>query len=137
MEEEENITVEGSCHCKAITFKCTGIPRIISVYRCNCSICIMKQNHHFIVQKKDFQLLTGQDHLSTYQFNEKIAIHMFCNNCGVQAYYQPRSNPDCYAVTIYCIKDWKTIFDKIEWKDFGGRNWDEQIKTSDITKYSK
>jgi len=43
-------------------------------------------------------------------------------------FYQPRSNPDCYAVTIYCIKDWKTIFDKIEWKDFNGVNWMSRLR---------
>ena len=61
---------------------------------------------------------------------------MFCKVCGVQAFYQPRSNPDCFAVTIYCIKNWENVFEKIEWKDFDGKNWDEQIKTSDITKWS-
>ena len=32
----------GSCHCRAIQFEVL-IPRTVDVYRCNCSICFMKQ----------------------------------------------------------------------------------------------
>ena len=80
------VEVEGSCHCKAITFKAT-VPKVVSVYRCNCSICLMKQNHHFVVQKKDFKMLSGEDQISEYRYDKRIAIHMFCKVCGVQAFY--------------------------------------------------
>ena len=134
-DKGDAVTVEGNCHCNAIKFKCT-VPKVVSVYRCNCTICEMKQNHLFVSQKKDFQWLSGQDKVTTYQFGEKIAIHMFCRVCGVQAFYQPRSNPDCYGVTIYCVRDYDEVFEKVEWKDFDGKNWEDTIKTSDITKWS-
>ncbi|RYH15849.1 hypothetical protein EON65_31025 [archaeon] len=49
-------------------------------------------------------LLLGSDFLTEYRFNTKVARHVFCKKCGVQAYYIPRSNPDGVAVTLACIK---------------------------------
>ena len=52
-------------------------------------------------------------------------------------YYTPRSNPDGFAITIYCMQDFQpnTPEDrklKIQWKDFDGQNWEQSIGTSDI-----
>lgn len=60
----------------------------------SCSICDMKQNHHFIVPESKFELVSGETELSTYRFNTKMAEHTFCSICGVQSFYTPRSNPD-------------------------------------------
>lgn len=92
----------GSCHCKAVTFDVSASIHLI-VWNCNCSICYMKKNYHFIVPEDDFKLLSGKDDLTEYRFNTKVARHMFCKVCGVQAYYKPRSNPDGVAVTLACI----------------------------------
>ena len=81
--------------------------------------------------------IDSEDYLTTYQFNTKVAKHMFCKICGVQSFYQPRSNPDGFAITIYCVKDYKTLFNSITWKDYDGQNWEQQIETADIQKYSK
>lgn len=50
-------------------------------------------------------MFSGSDALTEYRFNTKVAKHMFCKHCGVQAYYVPRSNPDGVAVTLACIPD--------------------------------
>lgn len=131
------IEISGNCHCKNITFT-VKVTKKIKVYKCNCSICIMKQNHHFIVSQNNFKLLCNIDELTLYQFNTKKAKHYFCKNCGVQSFYYPRSNPDGVAITIYCIKDWKKIFDNaIEWIDFDGDNWESTMINSDIINDSK
>ena len=64
----------------------------------SCSICDKKQNKHFIVPKSSLTLLSGEQHLTTYVFNTMQAKHMFCKVCGVQSFYQPRSNPDGWGI---------------------------------------
>ena len=65
----------------------------------SCSICEMKQNHHFIVPKEKFMLLEGGNdgQLTTYSFNTHKAKHTFCSKCGVQSFYTPRSNLDGFG----------------------------------------
>lgn len=41
--------------------------------------------------------LQGEDNITTYTFNTHQAKHTFCKTCGVQCFYQPRSNPDGYG----------------------------------------
>ena len=92
----------GSCHCGAVKYEVEA-PADLRVIRCNCSICRKKQNDHFIISKRQFTLLSGEDYLTKYTFNTHQAQHLFCRQCGVQSFYSPRSNSDCYAVyaTLY------------------------------------
>ncbi len=95
----------------------------------------MKQNHHFMVKKSKVNV-TGFDDMKNYQFNQKVAHHLFCGTCGICPFYSPRSNPDCYALTIYCVDNWKKTFDNINWIEFDGQNWETQMENSDIKKHS-
>ncbi len=45
---------------------------------CAGSICVMKQNVHFMVPAEHFRLVQGEKELTTYQFNTKTAKHLFC-----------------------------------------------------------
>uniref|UniRef100_A0A1I7YVQ3 GFA domain-containing protein n=1 Tax=Steinernema glaseri TaxID=37863 RepID=A0A1I7YVQ3_9BILA len=94
----ETTTHEGSCHCGAVKWTCVA-PKELEAIDCNCSICKKKQNFHFIVNKKCFNLLTGEDQLTTYRFNTGLAQHNFCRVCGVQSFYVPRSNPDSVGMS--------------------------------------
>lgn len=124
----------GGCHCGAVRFQLRA-PSHVTVYDCNCSICAKKQNLHFMVQESNFQLLQGKDKLTTYLFGTKAARHTFCQICGVQSFYTPRSNPDCYGVAPHCL-DPGTMKSTTLVK-YDGRNWEETFKTSDIKKHSK
>ena len=44
----------------------------------------------------------GEDQLTTYTYNTHTAKHKFCKICGVQSFYQPRSNPSGYG-TYVCL----------------------------------
>lgn len=86
----------------------------------------MKQNHHFVVPAAQFKLLKGESNLQLYQFGTHVARHLFCQTCGVQAFYSPRSNPGCFAVTLYCVDNYETAL-QVAWKDFDGQQWEQQI----------
>lgn len=92
LKKDDLLEYTGGCHCQGIRFVVQA-PRSPVVWRCNCSICLMQQNHHFIVPASQFQLTAGQDLLALYQFGTKKARHHFCKVCGVKSFYIPRSNP--------------------------------------------
>ena len=46
-----------------------------------------------------------------------------CSVCGVQSFYRPRSDPDCYAVTVQCIDDGS--IKEVHIEDVDGQNWEQ------------
>jgi hypothetical protein len=96
------VTHRGGCHCGAVAFE-VDAPAEVTVSDCNCSICRMSGYLHLIVPRVRLRLLRGADSLTTYQFNSKVAQHLFCRHCGVKSFYVPRSNPDGYSVNARCI----------------------------------
>jgi len=114
----------GSCLCGSIKFEVEASDSLC-VIQCNCSICRKKQNDFFIVSKDHFVLLSGIDQLVTYTFNTHAAQHLFCRQCGVQSFFIPRDNPDCFGVMPHCI-DSSTI-KSIEYFDFDGQNWETTV----------
>jgi hypothetical protein len=85
-KNDKIVSYSGGCHCKAVTFTLDA-PAHLIVWDCNCSICQMKKNLHFVVPKKKFKLLTGEGALLLYTYNTHTAKHYFCKHCGVQAFY--------------------------------------------------
>ena len=130
----ELVEHRGGCHCGAVRFKLLA-PDEVTIYNCNCSICDKKQNLHFMVQKSNFEILEGEEHLTVYTFGTHMAQHTFCKICGVQSFYTPRSNPDCYGVAPHCLDPGTMKSTSIE--NFDGKNWEKSFSTSDITKHSK
>jgi hypothetical protein len=128
MENTDLKLYTGGCHCKRIRFQAYG-NKELTVFKCNCSICIMKQNHHFIVHKDKFTLLQGEEDLTTYTFNTHKAQHKFCKICGVQCYYHPRSHPDGRAITIYCLDEYPNVVYKV--CEFDGQNWESEMEAND------
>ena len=112
---------KGGCHCGAVTFEVLAPPEI-TVADCNCSICSKTGFLHLIVPKDRFRLITGEDKLTTYEFNTKTAKHLFCSVCGVKSFYVPRSHPDGYSVNFRCIE--MAGFTKVSVASFDGKNWE-------------
>ncbi len=113
----------GGCHCGAVRFEVevTEYQAII----CNCSICEKKGFIHLIVPEKKFTLIKGLEDLNTYQFNTKIAKHLFCSHCGIHSFYRPRSHPDSFDVNVRCLDS--NVLSKFTIKYFDGRHWEENI----------
>src|SRR4051794_18368128 len=112
---------EGGCHCRAVRFQVTADLSTAEV--CNCSICTMKGFLHLIVPPERFQLLQGEDALTTYRFNTGVAQHRFCTRCGVHPFYVPRSDPDKIDVNVRCLEG--VDLDALRPRPFDGRNWEQ------------
>ncbi len=114
---------EGGCHCRAVRFRVTADLSTAEV--CNCSICTMKGFVHLIVPRERFQLLQGEDALTTYRFNTGVAQHRFCTRCGVHPFYVPRSDPDKIDVNVRCLDG--VDLDALRPRPFDGRNWEQAM----------
>jgi hypothetical protein len=114
---------EGHCACGRVRFRVEG--DLDATVECNCSICAKKGFLHLIVPPADFELLSGADELTTYQFNTGTAKHTFCRHCGVHPFYTPRSHPDKVDVNVRClvgVDAWS-----LTPKPFDGQNWEASM----------
>jgi hypothetical protein len=113
-------TYEGGCHCGRVRYRVRADLSRIS--QCNCSICTKKGILHLTVE--DFELLSGEDALTTYQFNTRTARHTFCRHCGIHSFYTARSDPDKVTVNARCLDgiDQEKL---VPQRFFDGRNWEE------------
>lgn len=120
----EEIWHRGACHCGGVRFEVRA-PAVLDVVRCNCSICAMSGFLHVLLPADRFRLLGGEELLTTYQFNRKIAKHTFCRVCGTKAFYRPRSNPEGFSVNARCL-DQSTVAG-LNVTEFDGQHWEESI----------
>jgi hypothetical protein len=49
-------------------------------------------------------ILSGEDALTLYQFNTKVARHYFCKHCGIYPFHQTRKDPRLWRVNIGCLE---------------------------------
>mgnify|MGYP001351082664 CR=1 FL=1 len=114
----------GGCHCKKVqySFFCPGE---VSILVCNCSICEPYSYQHLIINHKRFTLITGQNFLRKYTFETKKAEHIFCTECGIKSYYQPRSHSNSFSINLNCVQN-PPIVKKIE--EFNGKDFVSAMK---------
>ncbi|NZA25149.1 GFA family protein [Luteimonas sp. SJ-92] len=96
-------TERGSCHCGAVEFEVELENGFENVRRCNCSICSRKGAVMAGVPLEGLRVVKGEDKLSLYQWNTKIAKHYFCSICGIYTHHQRRSVPTEYGFNVACI----------------------------------
>ncbi|SAL32600.1 glutathione-dependent formaldehyde-activating protein [Caballeronia terrestris] len=95
--------LKGSCHCGRVTFE-VRTP-VEPAMRCNCSLCRRKgalMSPPFAAS--ELKILSGEDSLTLYQFNTRVAKHYFCKHCGIYPFHQTRSNPLLWRVNLGCIE---------------------------------
>jgi hypothetical protein len=117
----------GSCHCGSVRFEIEAV--IHRVTDCNCSICSKKGILHLRVEPGNFRLLSGGEHLGTYQFGTRLAKHHFCTNCGIHPFTRPRSAPGSYTVNVRCLDGVDLATLDCEIVKFDGQNWETSIGT--------
>ena len=113
-------TYGGGCHCGRVRFRIRA--DLSSLLECNCSICTKKGFLHLIVPPQQFELLSGGEALTTYQFNTNTARHTFCRYCGMHPFYTPRSHPEHVDVNARCLDDVDVT--ALHPRAFDGRNWE-------------
>ena len=117
-------TYEGGCHCGRVRIRVTA--DLAQVSDCNCSMCTKKGILHLIVPPEQFELLSGKEDLSLYQFNTRIARHYFCRHCGIHAFYVQRSDPDKIDVNVRCLDG--IDVHSLSITRFDGQHWEEAMR---------
>ena len=98
------LTLNGSCHCRAVKFTVTLTEGFASARRCTCSICRMRGAVAVTSTPEAFRITEGEDKLATYRFNTKTAEHHFCSQCGIYTHHKRRSNPDELGINVACLE---------------------------------
>ncbi len=55
------------------------------------------------VPQERFKLQSGEEYLTLYQFNTKVAKHYFCKICGIYPFHRMRRDPNQYGVNVGCL----------------------------------
>ena len=118
----ELVRHSGGCHCGKVRFEVMA-PAQFEIGDCNCSLCSLTGYQHLMVPASQFKLLSGADDLVSYQFNTRVAKHLFCRHCGIKSFYVPRSHPDGFSVNIRCLDAGTFTITGVRAID--GRNWEK------------
>lgn len=118
-------TYEGGCHCGQVRIRVQA--DLTQISECNCSICTMKGILHLVVPLDRFELLHGEDAITTYKFGTGVAKHTFCRHCGIHAFYTPRSELDKISVNARCLDgiDHDLLHPS---RMFDGQNWEQAMR---------
>lgn len=116
----ETTTKTGSCHCGAVKFKVTGT--FDTGMACNCSLCGRSGHVLTFVPVSQFELLSGADALSDYQFGKKRLHHPFCRTCGIRTFSRGigPNGQEMVAVNLRCVEG--VEMDKLQLKHFDGKS---------------
>jgi hypothetical protein len=95
--------LHGSCHCGAVKFEVHTA--VEPATRCNCSLCRRKgalMSPTFTADQ--LKIVSGEDALTLYQFNTRVAKHYFCKHCGIYPFHQTRRDATQWRVNLGCLE---------------------------------
>lgn len=93
-----------NCHCAAVELSVEFDDGLQNIRHCDCSLCCRKGYVMASVPVSHLQVVKGEESLSCYQWNTRVAKHYFCKICGVYTHHQRRSNPSEYGINIACLE---------------------------------
>jgi hypothetical protein len=127
MEETKTTTkmTNGSCHCGAVQFKVTA-DLGNGGSRCNCSICTKVSQLGGIVKPEAFQLVSSEEHLSSYAWGGRTSTRYFCKHCGVHCFARgnlPELGGAYVSVNYNCLDGVELDDLKVVYWDGRHNNW--------------
>lgn len=99
---DENWTA-GGCHCGTVRFRAHLADGLKTARRCDCTFCAMRGAVAISASVDDFEIESGKDALTLYQFNTNVAEHWFCSRCGIYTHHRRRSDPSQYGINAACL----------------------------------
>jgi hypothetical protein len=94
---------KGSCHCGSVQFEVHT--SLEGAGRCNCSLCRRKGALMSpLFDAANLKILAGEDSLTLYQFNTRVAKHYFCKHCGIYPFHQTRKDPARWRANLGCLE---------------------------------
>jgi len=78
-------TYSGSCQCGAVRFE-ADLDVGAGTGKCNCSICTKMRLWSIKAKPESFRLIAGDNEMTDYRGNNKVAHHLFCKHCGVRPF---------------------------------------------------
>jgi hypothetical protein len=96
-------TYAGGCHCGAVRYRVTA--KLDSAIACNCSICSKTGSMLTFAPATQFELLSGQEFITDYQFGKKKIHHLFCSRCGIRSFARgvAPTGGEVVAVNVRCL----------------------------------
>lgn len=104
MQTKQPSEMEGACHCGTVRFRVKLTDGFNTARRCNCSYCRMRGAVAVSANAGDIAFVSGEEVLTRYQFNTRVAEHFFCSKCGIYTHHRRRSNPGQYGVNVACLE---------------------------------
>ena len=93
-----------SCHCGGVVLELDLPEGIVDARRCTCSMCRRKGAIMGAVPLDGLRIVQGEELLSVYRFNTKVAEHYFCSRCGIYTHHRRRSKPNQYGYNVGCLE---------------------------------
>ncbi|MEP5151869.1 GFA family protein [Planktotalea sp.] len=97
-------THTGACHCKSVQFRVHLLDGLKMASRCSCSFCAMRGAVALTAPLDGLEFIQGEELLTLYRFNTKVAKHYFCSKCGIYTHHQRRANPNEYGINAACLE---------------------------------
>ena len=111
---------EGGCHCGAVRYEVEA--ELGTLVSCNCSICSKTGTLLTFVPESQFRLLSGEDALTDYRFNQEVIAHLFCKHCGIRSFARGKDpqGHTMVAINARCLDG--VAFDDLPKHHFDGRS---------------
>jgi hypothetical protein len=99
-------TYSGGCQCGKVRYEVQlDIGEVIA---CNCSRCRRLGSLLAFAPASQFRLVSGDDDLTSYEFNKHMISHKFCSTCGIQSFAlgrNPKTGAEMAAINVRCLDD--------------------------------